>query len=167
MDGGSLPPRGRMYPLNSGPDWSRGHLHSLRIGATLLTLLEETCQMIEGRLSEEHELCNVLVEQTEAAAGTVICLRDYGGVILRIEPEIEPELGSRREQLKDNVTEVAEETICGGASHDGGDAGGGDSQQLEQRLSGLLQENARLSEEKEELRGANTELLEKNEGLKV
>ena len=61
---------------------------------------------------------------------------------------------------------MAEDTTRGGASPDGGDAGGGDSQRLEQRLNGLLQENARLSEENEGLRGENTELLEENEGLK-
>lgn len=82
----------------------------------------------------------MLVEQTEAAAGTVICLHDDSGVFLRKEPEVESELGSRGEQLEDNVSEVAEDTTRRGASRDEGEAEGGNSQRLEQRLDGLLQE---------------------------
>ena len=84
VDRESSPPRGRTYPLNSGRLTGAVVTRIAEgLGLPRSASLEETRQMIEGKLSEEHEPHNVLVEQTEAAAGTVICLRDDSGVFLK------------------------------------------------------------------------------------
>ena len=55
-------------------------------------------QMIEGKLSEEHEPRNIQVDVIESAEGPVIKLRDEEGIILDIPPEEElPESGSGSE----------------------------------------------------------------------
>lgn len=103
----------------------------------------------------------MLVEQIEAAAGIIICLRDDSGVFLGIEPELETELESKGEELGDRASVAGVDDASGEVSREGEGAEGGDPQQLD----ALQRENPGLVEENEELRGTNTELLEENERL--
>lgn len=162
----SSSPHGRTYPLNSGRLTGAVVARIAQgLGLPHSALVEETQQMIEGKLSEGRESHNVLVEQTGAAAAMVISLRDDSGVFLRLEPEIEPDHESRGGEPGDGVG-IEEEIASDRAPCEGDEMGGGSLRRLERELEGVLHDNARLSEENEGLRGMNAELLDANEGLK-